>query len=121
MDWHKQYEPQEGYRQVVGPSPDGLQHLDFGVLFLRKKKSYTAYSGQSEVGLITVFGTYDMEVENEKFKDVGERDNFFNGRGAAFYIPPGKEYKIKASTDLEIAVGCVQVDSGGPVTLIRSD
>ena len=44
MDWHRSYSPTPGYTPIIGPAPDGLRLISFGMLRLEPGKSYEGNS-----------------------------------------------------------------------------
>lgn len=121
MDWHRRYVPTKGYTPIIGPSPDGLKYINFGILRLQDGESYVANSGETEVGLIVVAGKCRLTTDKKEFDQVGRRANFFDGKATSAYIPPQTKYTIEASSDIEVAIGNVRAESGGEVTVIRPD
>jgi 5-deoxy-glucuronate isomerase len=121
MDWHRHYDPQPGYTRMIGPSPDGLKYLTFGMLRLRPGEQFAASSGQSEIGMVILSGVCHATAGESRFKDIGSRNGYFDGKPWALYLPPGTSYAVTGVTDVEIAVGHVPAASGGPVTLVNPD
>ena len=119
MDWHRSYSRVPGYAPIIGPAPDGLKLLSFGMLCLEPGESYAGNSGQSEMGIVIISGICSATAGAKTFDGVGERDGFFDGLASALYIPPGTDYRISGLTEVQAAVGSVPAPSGGDITLVR--
>lgn len=99
------YKEGKNYQKIVGPGNCRyLKFLDFSLLSLKKGEEFEKHSKGRETGLVILGGKCSVKIKNKIFKKIGERKDVFSGKATAFYIPSGITYKIKADTDVEIAI-----------------
>ena len=96
----------------VTPESAGWEYVGFEVLRLEAGRSASRRTGGEEVCLIPLSGTCNVSAGDEEWKDLGRRESVFEGLPSAVYLPPGTEYRVEASTDLEIAVASAPAERG---------
>ncbi len=110
----------QGFTPLLKSPQSGMRWLNFGVLRLSRGETYTFPPlADRETGLVLLGGTADVEGETFHWRSLGERENVFDGRATAIYLPPGVGYTVRALTDLEAAVITAPASKGAPPTVIR--
>ena len=103
----------------VTPKSAGWKYVGFEVLRLEVSRSVTRHTGGDEVCLVPLSGTCTVSSGDEEWKNIGGRETVFEGPPYAVYLPPGTEYSVQASTDLEIAVASAPVERGVAPMVVR--
>ena len=88
----------------VTPQSAGWEYVGFEVIALEAGRSVSRSTGSEEVCLVPLSGTCRVSAGDEEWKDLGGRESVFEGPPDALYLPPGTEYTVEASTELEVAV-----------------
>jgi 5-deoxy-glucuronate isomerase len=107
-------------RAEVTPATAGWRHLGFQVRTLRAGESFVAESDGLEIGLVLLAGDADLGVGGERWTVTGRRSPFA-GLPHALYVPPDRRYSVRATTDLELAVGSASAEGRLEPRLIRPD
>ena len=105
----------------VTPESAGWEYVGFEVLRIEAGRSANRHTGSDEVCLVPLSGTCTVSAGDEQWKDIGGRENVFDGPPSAVYLPPGTEYTVEASTDLEIAVASAPADQGVDPMVVRPE
>jgi 5-deoxy-glucuronate isomerase len=53
-----------------------------------------------------------VSAGNGEWKDLGGRESVFEGPPDALYLPPGTDYTVEASTELEVALASAPAERG---------
>jgi 5-deoxy-glucuronate isomerase len=96
----------------VTPESAGWEYVGFEVLRLEAGRSVSRHTGGNEVCLVPLSGTCNVSAGDEEWQDLGGRESVFDGPPDALYLPPGTEYAIEASKDLEVALASAPADRG---------
>jgi len=104
-------------RADVTPARAGWAHLGFQVRHLRAGEGFVAESGGHEVALVLLGGDADLAVGGERWS-VGGRPHVFAGLPHALYVPPDQRWSVRATSDLEIALGSATAVGRHPPRLI---
>ena len=106
----------------VTPETAGWEYVGFEVLGLEAGRSVSRSTGSEEVCLVPLSGTCNVSAGDEEWKELGGRENVFEGPPDAVYLPPGTEYTVEASTELEVAVASAPAERGvGPMRMGPED
>lgn len=70
--------------------------LDFARLYLSNSENYTANSAEKEVLIVILGGRCNIRVGGETFKNIGERENVFQGAPYAVYVPCEQKFEIES-------------------------
>ena len=103
---------QDGTLLRVTPQSAGWEHVGFEVLRLEAGRSVSRHTGGEEVCMVPLSGTCTVSAGDEKWKGIGGRESVFEGPPSAIYLPPGTDYTIRASTELELAVAEATAERG---------
>ena len=82
----------------VTPESAGWEYVGFEVLRMEAGRSANRHTGGDEVCLVPLSGACTVSAGDEQWKDIGGRENVFDGPPSAVYLPPGTEYTVQAST-----------------------
>ena len=107
-------------RADVTPERAGWRHLGFQVRALRAGEGFTGESGAFEVCVVLLSGDADLSAGSERWTVQGRR-GVFEGLPHALYVPPGVHYGVRATSDLEIAIGSAPAEGRLPARLITPD
>ncbi|NTZ20420.1 5-deoxy-glucuronate isomerase [Paenibacillus sp. JMULE4] len=101
-----------GYQDIITEDHD-LKYVAFGKISLTAEgEDYSSQTGGYETALVLLTGKVTVACENEKWTDLGERNNVFKGKATAVYIPCQSGYQVTAqSNDVQIAVCKVKAES----------
>jgi 5-deoxy-glucuronate isomerase len=101
-----------GYQDIIPEDYDSLNYLAFGKISLKEGLEYTSLTGGFETALVILTGRVTIACESEKWNHLGDRNNVFDGKATAVYIPCQSEYQVVAETnDVHIAVCKVKAES----------
>ncbi len=98
------YQPSNGYTELVRRGELGLNFITFGILRLDPGRNFNDNSGDDEVALIILSGRCGVRADESHYAPIGERANVFAGKAYGIYIPPNTDYVITAEDHLEIAI-----------------
>jgi 5-deoxy-glucuronate isomerase len=105
----------------ITPESAGWEYVGFEVLRLRSGQTAERHADREEVCLVPLSGLCAVSTGSDEWSDVGGRESVFDGRPRALYLPPGTDYRIAATTDLELAVASAPADRGAQPLLIRPE
>ena len=101
----------EGSVVRVTPESAGWEYVGFEVLRLEAGKSVGRATGGEEVCLVPISGACSVSSDLGEWT-IGGREGPFDGPPHALYLPPGTDYGVEASTELELAVCSAPAESG---------
>ncbi|WP_339223126.1 5-deoxy-glucuronate isomerase [Paenibacillus sp. FSL H8-0332] len=102
----------DGCIAAVSPESAGWKYVGFEVYQLQAGATLERDSEENEVCLVLLAGKADIEVEGERFADIGGRMSVFEDMAPyAVYVPAGAHYEVSALSELELAV-CLAPGSG---------
>ena len=96
----------------VTPESAGWEYVGFEVLGLEAGRSVSRSTGSEEVCLVPLSGTCNVSAGGEEWRELGGRVSVFEGPPDAVYLPPGTEYMVEASTELDVAVASAPAERG---------
>jgi len=106
----------------VTPESAGWEYVGFEVLGLEAGRSVSRHTGGDGVCLVPLSGKCNVSAGGEDSQDLGGRGSVFDGPPDALYLPPGTEYTVEASTELEIALASAPADQGvDPMRIVPED
>ena len=117
----KQEPDEDGSVLKVTPRSAGWEYIGFEVLKLGAGRAVERGSGDEEVCLVPLSGRCAVSAGGEEWGEVGGRESVFDGAPHALYLPPGTEYRVEATTDLELAVCSAPAQGGEESLLIRPE
>ena len=90
---------------IVQPrSSEGLELIYFDVLRLSRGEERTLDVPGVEVHLVPLSGRMDVQIDSQSFTNVGGRDSVWDGKADSVYAGSGAPIRVRARTDLELAV-----------------
>jgi 5-deoxy-glucuronate isomerase len=98
--------PDEAGRVLaITPESAGWSHIGFTVVKLLPGQTYAVAEATRETCLVVVAGVADIRAGGERFDHVGGRASpFEDAPPGAVFVPPGVDYAVTASVDVELAV-----------------
>ena len=89
----------------VTPESAGWGHVGFELYRLQPGQSLEAATAGREVCLVLVGGRARVRAGDKDFGEIGERMGPFEGeKPYAVYLPKGSDYRVEATSALELAV-----------------
>ncbi|QKV54760.1 5-deoxy-glucuronate isomerase [Comamonas antarctica] len=89
----------------ITPASAGWRHITFKVLRLLAGEEEALHTGALELCLTVLAGSVDVRVGGVLYSALGNRASVFEERApAALYVPPGREVRISATGDAEVAL-----------------
>lgn len=107
-------------RAEVTPAAAGWRHLGFQVRALRAGESFVAESDGHEVGLVLLTGDAELSIAGQRHAVAGRR-SVFAGLPHALYVPPDQRYGVRATTDVELAIGTAAAEGRHAPRFITPD
>ena len=108
----------------VTPASAGWGHVGFELYRLQPGQSLAAATGEREACLVLVGGKARLRASGLEVGEIGDRMGPFEGKKPyAVYLPKGTDYRVEATTLLELAI-CSAPGGGksrGPPDRPRSD
>jgi 5-deoxy-glucuronate isomerase len=103
-------------RGPVTPESAGWQYVGFEVV----NPPYSGETGERELCLVVVEGSCTVSSGHGEWRELGGRQNPFEGRPDAAYLPPGTEFELDG--DGEVALCSAPAPSGGAeARVLRGD
>jgi len=100
----RKYNEDYGLNHVVRKGEEGLKKAVFDLLKLKSGTSFPGDTAKNESALVILSGQCSINGLDFSFGNIGSRKDVFSGKPTAVYLPSHTTYRIKASTDAEIAV-----------------
>lgn len=104
MNLRKKYKKKKGFVPLVENGDSVIKDITLGLLSLGSGESYKNSYPSHEICLVILGGKCSIKAGEENFEKIGKRENVFQGRAYAVYMPAGTEFTVTAETDCEIAV-----------------
>lgn len=82
----------------------GLDLISFSLLFLNDGDTFMEKSDDNEVALVALAGVCSVEVNGQDYRNVGGREDVFDGPASCVYIPRDSSYTVTGVGKVEIAV-----------------
>ena len=107
-----------GYSHLLGPDHPDLSYIDFGLLSLADGEQWERTLEGLESVLVILGGRCDVEVDGQKWCDIGAREDVFGGKATAVYCPANSVCRAVAREGVRIAVCSARANKGGKAALI---
>lgn len=103
----------------ITPQSAGWKHVGFELHMLKAGDTLSLKTGEREICLVPVLGTFDARVSGVPFNSVGGRQDLFSRELTEhLYVPEHQSVDLTALDDLELAVCSAPGGSGFPVRRI---
>ncbi len=103
----------------VTPASAGWDYVGFEVFQLTEGQTLEQQSGEEEICLVILSGLCNVSTDDDEWRNIGERENVFDGAPCALYLPPQTSYRMEAVTRwLELAVTSSPAEQGREPQLI---
>ena len=120
MNYKKAYKSANGYTKLCKIGECSLKKLEFGIIELEPKQKLDFYTEDKETAFIMLYGHCNVEVNGEKWENIGNRMNVFeNRRAESFYMPREQKLSIEAIDKIKIAVCATPVSEKTEPQLIK--
>jgi len=101
----------EGSVVKVTPRSAGWEYVGFEVLRLAAGETVERRTGGEEVCLVPISGTCSVSSALGEW-EFGGREGPFDGPPHALYLPPGVDYRVEATGELELSVCSAPAERG---------
>lgn len=101
-----------GKHDIINSNDDRLQELSFSLLTLETGEECEWKTGAYESVFSVLIGTCTITTSEQRWENVGERQNVFDGRCHAIYLPPDETVRVSAKSDLEVAIPSSPTSNG---------
>ena len=102
-NWFKVFKPKDGYTELVNKKNSPLEYIKFGVLRLKKGKSWSSSTKNEEAAIVVLSGTIVITIGCKEYK-LGKRKDVWSGKPETLYLSMNEKYTIKALSDTEVAI-----------------
>lgn len=104
----------KGFQSLVSPKSGLLKWVELGRITLTPGENWAGKFKDKEAVFYILGGRCDIEANDKKFRNLGERTNPFSGLPTALYLPPGSECAIEALTNLDAVVCSAPAEESTP-------
>ncbi len=105
----------------ITPENAGWDYISFQVRRLAAGKSWSFESGENELAIVNLTGTYSVTSSRGTWNGIGGRQNVFTSAAHALYLPRRTEFTITAEVGGEFAVTWVPTDEDHEPWLIKPE
>ncbi|MGD8914580.1 MAG: 5-deoxy-glucuronate isomerase, partial [Candidatus Thiodiazotropha sp.] len=103
----------------ITPRSAQWKYVGFNLYRLNAGESCSELTGDREVILVLVEGKARIDVDGERFGEIGERMNVFEKKPPhCVYVPGSREWKADATTDCTLGVCSAPYKGGHKAALI---
>ena len=89
----------------VTPESAGWRYVGFEAIWLAPGERYTTKTGERELCIVVISGHVSLTSGDLVFRELGSRASpFEDAAPAAAYLPPGRDFSIRAQTAAEVAL-----------------
>jgi 5-deoxy-glucuronate isomerase len=104
----------------VTPESAGWRYVGFDAIRLAAGESYAGTTAGRELCIVVVSGTVAISSGELSWRDVGQRTSpFEDAAPAAAYLPPARDFNVRAQTAAEVALCWAPAEKGVPPRLIE--
>jgi 5-deoxy-glucuronate isomerase len=104
----------------VTPESAGWRYVGFDAIRLAAGESYGGATAGRELCIVVLAGTVSITSGELTWSDVGERSSpFADAAPGAAYLPPGRDFSIRATTAAEVALCWAPAEKGVAPRLIE--
>jgi 5-deoxy-glucuronate isomerase len=112
----------QGCIQRITPQTANWDYVSFEVHQLSANQSKSFNTADQETCMVIVSGLLDVATNTDSWASLGERMSVFEKKAPySLYTPPGTPVKVKALTDVEIALCRAPASGRFPTRLIRPE
>jgi len=102
----------------ITPADAGWEFISFQTRRLQTGGSWQFSSGENELAIVNLTGTYSVTSNRGNWSGIGGRENVFSGAAHALYLPRHTDFTISAEQGGEFAVTWVPTDRDNDPWLI---
>ena len=105
----------------VTPQSAGWRFVGFEALWLAPGELHEAQTGGGELCIVVIAGRVSVESGDLAWRDIGGRASPFEDVAPfAVYLPPGRDVRVTAHTDAEIALCSAPASKGFQINATAS-
>jgi 5-deoxy-glucuronate isomerase len=106
----QQYPNDPGLVLEVTPASAGWDYISFQVRRLAKGQSWSFDSGENELALVDLTGSFAVKSNRGEWSKIGGRTSVFKGAAHALYLPRRSQFTVTALDDCEFAITWTPTD-----------
>ena len=106
----QQYPHDPGLVLEVTPESAGWDYISFQVRRLQQGESWSFGSGENELALVDLTGSFAVKSNRGEWPKIGGRTSVFEGAAHALYLPRRSSFTVTALDDCEFAVTWTPTD-----------
>ncbi len=103
----------------ITPEVAGWEYISFQARRLATGQSWSFRSGENELAIVNLSGTYTVQSNRGNWSGIGNRENVFTGAAHVLYLPRHIDFTITAEHGGEFAVTWVPTDEDHDPWLIQ--
>lgn len=111
----------DGVVQRITPASAGWSYVGFEAYDLAQGKELSVATEGREACLVLMSGHAEVAVNGTSFGEIGGRENVFDAPPWSVYVPARANWRLKATTPVELAVCSSPADGKLPPRLIPPD
>lgn len=111
---HPHSEGDAGVVAAVTPEQAQWEFIHFQARRLEAGQTWSHDTTGHELALVLLGGRVHVDADRDRWEDVGERRNVFDGPPHALYLPRRTRFTVEAATDCELGVAWVPTDEDHP-------
>lgn len=104
MNYKKTYTPSIGYTKLCESGKCSCNRLEFGMIELNRGDCVTIETGDKEYAFVFLFGHADVQTGECDWKNVGGRQNVFEGPAHTVYVPRDSSVTFTGCDHVRIGV-----------------
>jgi 5-deoxy-glucuronate isomerase len=105
----------------ITPEGAGWEYISFEARTLATGASWSFATGENELVVVNLTGTYDVTSSRGAWTGVGGRENVFTGAADAVYLPRNTDFTVTATQGGDFAVAWVPTDEDHDPWHIRAE
>ncbi len=105
----------------ITPEDAEWEYISFEARTLAAGQSWSFATGENELVVVNLTGTYDVTSSRGEWRDVGGRENVFTGAADAVYLPRHTDFTVTATIGGDFAVAWVPTDEDHDPWHIRAE
>ena len=117
----KSWSKKHGKSEIITKANSSCKNVEIDMVKLSDGQTKTYCEENKEYGLLILGGKCTVEGEGFSYKNIGERENVFDGNATCVYVPRNTEFTITGVGEVEIAVSKCPSDKDHKPVLITPD
>jgi 5-deoxy-glucuronate isomerase len=104
MNFKRHWDGAFGCRQIYQTADSACGLLEIDMLRLKAGQDYTYAESNKEYALILLGGKCSVQGDGISYRQIGQRQNVFDGPATALYLPRNRKFTVTADREVTVAV-----------------